>query len=164
MKPTRAFAMVFAFGVVLAAAATARAQDRPRSDFEIFLKSADAAQVELQNGKADSYKTLWSHSDDVTLSGGFGGGIEKGWAAVSKRLDWAASQFSNGTNSIERLVMYATMDIGYVVQIERIKFKAAATGEDASRISRVTMIFRRENGQWRIVHRQADSQTTKQPA
>src|SRR5215218_4726866 len=35
---------------------------------------------------------------------GLGGKIEKGWAAVSTRLDWVGTQFSNGTNRIERVV------------------------------------------------------------
>ena len=139
------------------------AQNRP-SDFTAFLKAADAAQVKLQGGDASAYKALWSNSDDVTVSGGFGGAIEKGWPAVSKRLDWAATQFSNGTNTIERLVAVADGKIGYVVQIEHIRFKVASTGADSTRDFRVTMVFRREENKWKIVHRHADGQTTKQPA
>jgi hypothetical protein len=39
----------------------------------------EAAQVQLVNGRADGFKALWSHGDDVTLSGGLGGAIAKGW-------------------------------------------------------------------------------------
>ena len=131
-------------------------------EFRDFLARADAAQLELQNGKAEAYKAVWSNTDDVTLSGGFGGTVEKGWDAVGKRLDWVGKSFSKGTNTIERIVTVQNGSLGYVVQIEHLKFVVPETGKPASRDYRVTMIFRRENGGWRIVHRQADSQMTKQ--
>jgi ketosteroid isomerase-like protein len=132
--------------------------------FKEMLTRVDAAQLELQNGKPDAFKALWSRADDVTLSGGFGGTIEKGWEQVSRRLEWAGSQFSDGSNTIERLVAYESGDLGYVVQLEHIRFHAPGQTQESRRDYRVTMVFRREAGVWRIVHRQADSQMTKQPA
>jgi len=133
-------------------------------DFSTFLTRADAAQVKLQNGSSKESKALWSNGDYVTISGGFGGTIEKGWDKVSKRLDWAATQFSKGTNKIDRLVAYADGDVAYLVQLEHIVFTVPATGAEATRDFRVTMVFRRENGKWKIVHRHADGNVTKQPA
>jgi ketosteroid isomerase-like protein len=132
--------------------------------FKEMLTRVDAAQLELQNGKPDAFKALWSRADDVTLSGGFGGIIEKGWEQVSRRLEWAGSQFSNGSNTIDRLVAYESGDLGYVVQLEHIRFHVPGQTQESRRDYRVTMVFRREAGVWRIVHRQADSQMTKQPA
>lgn len=132
------------------------------ADFAAFLARADAAQLQLQNGRADPYKALWSASDDVTLSGGFGGQIEKGWAAVSTRLDWVGTQFSRGTNRIHRVVEYASGDLGYLVQTEQLRYRDPAGGAETTRDYRVTMVFRKESGEWRIVHRQADSQLSKQ--
>jgi hypothetical protein len=71
--------------------------------FLAALAAADAAQRDLQRGNSTIYKAIWSHSNEVTLIGGFGGGVEKGWPSVSQRIDWVATQFSNGTNTIERL-------------------------------------------------------------
>lgn len=130
--------------------------------FLAALASADAAQRELQNGNASIYKSIWSRSDDVTLIGGFGGGVEKGWANVSKRIDWVAAQFSNGTNTIERLVTCSDGKLGYVIQIERIRFRVPGQAEEAKRDYRVTMLFMREPDGWRLMHRHADSQMMKQ--
>jgi len=127
-----------------------------------FLATLDAAQLELQNGRPANFKALWSHRDDVTLSGGFGGPIEKGWDAVSRRLDWVGTQFSNGTNRIERIVSNEAGDLGYVVQAEHLRFRVPGQSSESTRDYRVTMIFRREDGQWRLIHRQADSQNVKQ--
>lgn len=134
----------------------------PKAEFLTFLAKVDAAQLELQNGKAESFKSIWSHSDDITLSGGFGGTIEKGWENVGKRLDWFGKQFSNGTNTIERLVANANCDLGYVVQLEHLRFKIPGQEMETTRDYRVTMIFRREPPGWRIIHRQADAQMAKQ--
>lgn len=158
--------MRLSFGLFLifySLAGSVYSQGSANREFDAFLARADAAQIELQrNGKAEPSKALWSHGDDVTLSGGFGGPVEKGWAAVSKRLDWAGANFSKGKNSVERLVSNHNGNLGYLVQLEHISFTAPETGNPVTRDFRVTMVFRREKDGWRIVHRHADSQMTKQ--
>ena len=147
------------YGVVL----TMESQDPAvAKDFQAMMAKVDAAQLELQNGRTAAFKALWSHADDVTLSGGFGGAIEKGWARVSKRLDWVGEQFSKGTNTIERIVVNASSDLAYVIQIEHLRFHVPGQAKESTRDYRVTMVFRHEAEGWRIVHRQADSQMMKQ--
>lgn len=130
--------------------------------FKEMLTRVDAAQLELQNGRPAAFKALWSRADDITLSGGFGGTIEKGWEQIGRRLDWVGTQFSEGSNTIERLVANESGDLAYVVQLEHIRFHAPGQAQESRRDYRVTMVFRREREGWRIVHRQADSQLTKQ--
>ena len=149
-------------GVLAIASAPPIAAQTRGGDFAAFLIKADAAQVKLQNGSSREYKALWSNRDDVTISGGFGGTIEKGWKNVGKRLDWAATQFSKGTNKIDRLVAIAEGNLAYLVQLEHIAFTVPATGAAGTRDFRVTMVFRREAGKWKIVHRHADGSLTKQ--
>src|SRR5688572_33491274 len=74
-----------------AAQAPATREVKAGDEFKEMLAKVDAAQLELQNGKPAAFKALWSRADDVTLSGGFGGTIEKGWKQVSRRLDWAGA-------------------------------------------------------------------------
>ena len=146
----------------LAAEAAAGREAAVDKSFLSALDEVDAAQLELQNGRAEPFKALWSQADDVTLSGGFGGTIEKGWGPVSRRLDWVGTQFKDGTNTHERIVTGSSGDLAYVVQSEHLRFQVPGQATPAARDYRVTMIFRREPGGWRIVHRQADSQTTRQ--
>jgi ketosteroid isomerase-like protein len=169
---TLAVMMVFglaAFGVLsvkgpmtVETRAQASRETKPAEDFRAMLTRVDAAQRELQSGRPAAFKALWSHADDITLSGGFGGTIEKGWEQISRRLDWVGTQFSKGTNTIERLVANESGDLGYVVQVERIRFHVPGQAQESRRDYRVTMVFRRESEGWRIVHRQADSQMVKQ--
>lgn len=131
-------------------------------ELQALLARVDAAQLELQNGRPAAFKALWSHADDITLSGGFGGTIERGWEQISRRLDWVGEHFSKGTNSIERVVTGSSGDLAYVVQIEHLRFHVPGQAEESTRDYRVTMLFRRESAGWRIIHRQADSQMVKQ--
>jgi ketosteroid isomerase-like protein len=137
--------------------------EHAEAGFLAFLDRVDAAQLELQNGDATAYKTMWSQDDEVTISGGFGGTIEKGWSAVQRRLDWAATQFSRGTNSIERISVRVTRDLAYVAQVENIRFVVPGQSAQSTRAYRVTMVFQRGRDGWRLIHRHADSQMMQQP-
>ena len=175
MRNLRSASLTIVVAVVLAAAAVLQeaspyavlgaqtaAGPTPNADFAEFLVRVDTAQLELQNGRPAAFKALWSQGNDVTLSGGLGGPIEKGWEAISTRLDWVGTRFSNGTNRIERIVSNVSGDLGYVIQAEHLRFRVPGQAAESTLLYRATMIFRRESGQWRIVHRQADSQVVKQ--
>src|SRR5678815_1788539 len=109
----KSFFILVTFGLL---AALTPAQKSASTDFKNFLTKLDAAQLEMQNGKSDAFKALWSDSVEITLSGGFGGTVEKGPKAIDARLDWVGQQFSNGTNKIERVVATDSGDFAYVVQ------------------------------------------------
>ena len=147
--------------LAILAAVPVHAQGAVPADFTAFLATMDAAQIELQGGRVGAYKALWSRGDDVTLSGGLGGAIEKGWAGVERRLDWVGTQFSKGTNRIDRVVATVSGDFAYVVQAEHLRYTVPGQSSETTRSYRVTMIFRKESGAWRIVHRHADTQTQK---
>jgi len=129
--------------------------------FDAVLDEVEAAQVQLVSGQPGAFKMLWSNSDDVTLSGGLGGAIAKGWAHVSERLDWVATQYLDGARTHQEVARYVGQDLAYVVLRETIRFKSPADRRPMIQELRVTQVFRREGGRWRIVHRHADSQVTK---
>jgi ketosteroid isomerase-like protein len=132
------------------------------ADFGAMLSRVEAAQVELVRGRAEAFKALWSHGDDVTLIGGLGGPIEKGWPQVSKRLDWVSTQYSEGSRKHQEVSRVVGGGSAHVVQRETLTFRAPADGREITQELRTTMVFRLESGQWRIVHRHADSLTTRQ--
>ena len=132
------------------------------AEFQATLAKLDAAQQEFHSGRPAAVKAFWSHADDVTLIGGAGGAIEKGWQNVSSRLDWASAQYSKGTQANERIMATVSGDLAYVVQLEHIRYQLPHQAQEVNRDYRVTMVFRREAEGWRIVHRQADTQMAKQ--
>ncbi len=54
-------------------------------------------------------------------------------------------------------------EIGYLIQTEHLVFNTPDRAAVTERNYRVTMLFRYEEGSWRIIHRQADAQTVKAP-
>ncbi len=129
------------------------------SEWNEFMAKLEAAEVEFANGRPEDFKALWSHSDDVTLSGGLGGAIELGWDKVAARIDWVSPKYADGTRSRQEFSGYIGDDLAYLVQKEFVEARVGNQTERSKNELRVTMVFRRENDGWRIVHRHADSQT-----
>jgi ketosteroid isomerase-like protein len=121
-----------------------------------FAKYSEAAKL-FYDGKPDAVKALWSHRDDVTLSGAAGGETAKGWKQVSERLGWASAQFFKGSKSVEQIQMTVSGEFAYVVQYEHILFYPPGQSKQSKRDYRVTTVFRREPEGWRVVHRHADT-------
>lgn len=111
------------------------------------------AMAQVANGDVSAIKALYAHCDDATSFYGWGG-YEKGWAAVSARWDWAGRQFQGGSVGYERVSTVITPDLFYVTDIETYSGQrmAGVDGLTGWR-NRVTHIFRREAGEWRLVHR-----------
>jgi ketosteroid isomerase-like protein len=112
-----------------------------------------AAMADVANGDVAAIKSLYSHSPDATSFYGWGG-FEKGWEAVSKRWDWAGAQFRGGTVRYENVSTVMTPGMFYVTDIETFEGQRVASVEGLTAWSnRVTHIFRREGGEWRLLHR-----------
>ena len=162
MKRTRTKCPIFFASCCVAlsglswAAPQTRAQGRPA--FDAFFDQVTRAEGELFRGRAEPLKALWSHSPDVTLFGVSGGRGDHGWDQVGQRLDWASTQYSEGSLTVERIAAHVDGNLGYVVQREKARFKVPGQSADTTVDIRATWIFRREQAGWRIIHRQADSQ------
>jgi ketosteroid isomerase-like protein len=80
-------------------------------------------------------------------------------------MERAASPFRDGEFlSAEIIERYVTSELAYVVEIERGEAKIGGSEEMSPWALRVTMIFRPEEGEWKVVHRHADPITTPQAA
>jgi len=119
---------------------------------------------EFVKGDPEPLKKLWSRRDDVTLANPFGPPV-RGWDEVANASDLAASQARDGELvSFEIVAKYVTPELAYAVEIERAKAKIGGSEDITPFALRVTMIFRPEEGEWKVVHRHADPITTAQPA
>jgi len=112
-----------------------------------------AAMAKVANGDVSAIKSLYSHTADATSFYGWGG-YEKGGEAVARRWDWAGSQFKGGTVRYENVSTVVTPEMFYVTDIETFEGQRVAGVEGVTGWSnRVTHIFRREAGEWRLIHR-----------
>ena len=113
------------------------------------------AMAKVANGDIAAITALYSHADDATSFYGWGG-YEKGWAAVSKRWDWAGQQFKGGSVSYENITMVVSSELAYTTDIETFEARMEGMDEPTRWSNRVTHIFRLEHGEWRLVHRHAN--------
>lgn len=117
----------------------------------------------LLNGDAEPFKLLWSHRDDVTLANPWGPAVH-GWKQASERMDFAASRFRDGEiTSVEPIAEYDTPDLVIIHQVEHWKAKVSGREFVDTGALRVTTIFRREDGDWKVILRHADPTTSYEP-
>lgn len=125
------------------------------SSWDAAVTELAAAQCDFVNGDATGLQALYSHRDDVTVIGGFGG-FERGRAEVGPRLAWAASHFRGGEYSQQNISMIVGRDVAAPVCLERWAGNSADGQHTPIMELRVTQAFRREGERWRLVHRHAD--------
>jgi ketosteroid isomerase-like protein len=108
-------------------------------------------------GDPAAYKSRWAARDDVTIFGAWGA-YEVGWEEVGPRLDWAGARFAEGGGTHQEILAAGSSgDLGYTVSLERGEARVAGRDEPAPMLLRVTHLYRRVDGEWRIVHRHADA-------
>jgi ketosteroid isomerase-like protein len=130
---------------------------------DLPLEEYHRAGHEIMNGTPDAYKQLCSRRDDVTLANPFGPPA-RGWSDVSARLDRAAENYRDGEAvGFENVSTVIGSDLAYTVEIESYRARVAGAEEITPVALRVTSIFRREEGIWKLVHRHADPITSPRP-
>ncbi len=129
---------------------------------EIMEKTIEALN-RLVQGDPESYEALYSHAQDVTVFGGFGA-YERGWDQVGSNVDFAASRFRGGQLRVESLATGLGGDLAYTIWIERGEVRVVGRDDYAPLVVRVTHIFRREGGDWKLFHRHGDAVVEKTEA
>ena len=135
-----------------------------RSEVEEFLKATLERYVEaeraIHEGDAGPRLAMWSRQEPVTL---FGAAFTKsGWTEVAPVFDFLASTFSDCSSYENEVVaVEASGDLAYMVALEHSN--VSINGEPRAYTLRVTTVFRREDGEWKIVHRHGDSLASESP-
>jgi len=83
---------------------------------------------------------------------------------VGPRYDWASSQYkdSGAKLKVEYISTTVSGDLGFTVAIERQdEVRIGGQRTPTQRALRVTQIFRKEEGAWKLLHRHADPLTEK---
>ena len=127
-----------------------------------FLEELREALTAVANGDPEPMKALCSYTDAVSQCG-LWGGVESGWAEVGERWEWVASQFVAGPGDVTSDTAFLTVsgDMAYGVFIERWWGQLKSRSEPAELVLRATLIFRREDGTWKAVHRHGDNAVQK---
>jgi ketosteroid isomerase-like protein len=112
-----------------------------------------AALNRMLTGQQGSMEGIWSHGATVTTMHPIGG-REVGWDNVRPTWDQVASLPSGGQVALAEQVLSVAGDTAYEVGYER--GHGTLAGERVDIDQRVTNIYRRENGAWKVVHHHTD--------
>jgi ketosteroid isomerase-like protein len=108
----------------------------------------------LHNGDPGPRLAMWSTNDPVTL---FGAGMSgRGWEQVSGIFRLIASRWSDCTDQqVELLAAGVSGDLAYTVELEHTSVSVNGVPVEPYTL-RVTQVYRREDGEWKVVHRHGD--------
>ena len=112
-----------------------------------------AALNSMGKGDAGPMDNVWSHSADVTTMHPLGG-REVGWDAVAGPWGQIAGLASGGHVELADQLIRASGDMAYEVGVEKGEMTLA--GRQVPINHRVTNVYRREGGAWKVVHHHTD--------
>ena len=123
-------------------------------ELSLAMQRVNEALTAMRSGDTQPYIDCWADSRDATLFGAWGP-MEHGAKAVTETFRWVASRFTGGRADVEQTVVAQSGDLAYTVGFERGPASVAGA-PSKEMIIRVTHIYRRDGGDWRLVHRHAD--------
>src|SRR5215211_8945730 len=133
-------------------------------DLDQAIEQVQLALGEFVKGDPEPMQRMFSHREDASLANPLGLAA-RGWEQVGATMERAASHLRDGEiTGFENVAKHVTPELAYVVWVERAKARVGGTEDVAPIDLRVTMIFRPEEGTWKVVHRHADPITTARPA
>lgn len=116
--------------------------------------ASEKANAALLRGDVDTYLSLIRLADDFTLMSPFGGPPTRG-SYSRDRWEEIGRFFRTGSLRQEVVETYAGHDMVVLAVIEHGHGEVGGLPAQAWPL-RVTLVFRRDGGEWRLVHRHAD--------
>jgi ketosteroid isomerase-like protein len=125
--------------------------------WQAFLPRFELATERFINGDNTLWRELASQADDASVMGAWGA-FETGWAQAGPRYDWAAARFlpSSAKLQVQYLSVNVSGSLASTVSIERSTALVVGVPQAAPLQLRVTHLFRKEQGAWKLLHRHAD--------
>jgi ketosteroid isomerase-like protein len=112
------------------------------------------AEVALHNGDAAPRRAIWSRNEPVSVFGAWRNA--HGQDEIEQLFASLASSFSDCTSyRLEVLTCDVVGDVAYTAALEHTS--ASIDGEPQTYRLRVTQVYRREGGEWKVAHRHGDN-------
>jgi ketosteroid isomerase-like protein len=125
-------------------------------DFKAFMKRREVISTDYINGKPDGLLALSAKHGEATFFPPSGDRIH-GASHVNAANEKGAHAFGEGsTGNFEILQSASSGDLGFWTGIQHAEVMMKGQDKPVSMQLRTTEVFRRENGDWKLVHRHAD--------
>ena len=127
-----------------------KAEDEVREASKQFYN----ALTRMTNGNTDQIGEIWSHEETATAMHPIGG-RDIGWKAVKKSFEQVAGLTSDGKVELKDQLIHVVGDAAYEIGLETGQAKIA--GNQVTFSHRVTNIYQRKNGMWKMIHHHTDT-------
>jgi len=125
-------------------------------EFKAFIEKRKKIALAYVNGDAGPLDAIATEQSPATFFGPMGGAVE-GAEQVVSRYDSDAKSFGQGSETdLEILHASADGELGYWVGFQNAKARMKGKADPVPMRLRVSEIFRKIDGEWRLVHRHAD--------
>jgi ketosteroid isomerase-like protein len=126
-----------------------------RDDFLSWVRSAlYEAELALHNGDAAPRRALWSRNEPVSILGAFRNA--HGQQELDELFTGLENSFSDCTSYRFELRAFDVLgDMAYTAGLEHTS--ASVDGKPRTYTLRATQVYRREDGEWRVANRHADT-------
>ena len=127
------------------------------NDREDFLAWVYTSLVEAERAQFDGddgpRRAIWSREEPVSVLGAWRNATNR--HELVEAFEVLASSFSDCTHYALELISFDVRDgFAYTVGYERVS--TSMDGKPRTFTLRATQVYRREGGEWRVVHRHAD--------
>lgn len=132
-------------------------------DIDQAIEQFQQAGNEFHKGNPEPILKMWTQREDVGVANPLGPAV-RGWEQLVETVRRAASNYRDGDPvDYEIIAKVVTPDLAFIVENERSRAKVGGSQDFAPIALRATIIFRKEDGVWKIVHRHADPIVSNQP-
>ncbi len=130
-------------------------ENAPSTVIADLVRRAKDGNDAFMNGDMDRWLALTPHAANFSLISPFGGWMATGFDASPERLAAMARYFTSATTGLEVIATHSTADMVVLAVVERQHgVVGGLPPQDWS--LRVTLVYRREDRDWILVHRHAD--------
>jgi ketosteroid isomerase-like protein len=120
-----------------------------------LIRRSAESNAALMRGDVCRYRELVKQTDDFTLMSPFGGKPTRGSEMTSERWEATGRFFRNGVFEQDVVQSYGSADMVVLALIERQTVEVGGLPTQSWPL-RVTLVYRREGGEWHLAHRHAD--------
>jgi ketosteroid isomerase-like protein len=124
--------------------------------FEDFLRRREAASNDYIAGDPATLRAMLTQVDPATFLPPSGAVIEGAEAAEQAQVGGAAAFGQDSTGHFEVLNSGASGDLAFWTGRQVASMDVRGRDEPVQMVLRTTEVFRREDGEWKLVHRHAD--------
>lgn len=123
-------------------------------DFKTFMQQRERAALAYCQGDARPVNALSTRSDTASFFGPDGSVLQRAEKIKSAYSDGALMFGARGTSRLQILQCEADGNVGYRCGVQHADVEM--DGRQVPMTLRITELFRREHGDWKLVHRHAD--------